>query len=35
MTMAMDKVLTAGEVSRMTGIPVSTLMTGRRNESEE
>jgi len=25
MTMAMDEVLTAGEVSRMTGIPVSTL----------
>jgi hypothetical protein len=25
MTIAMDEVLTAGEVSRMTGIPVSTL----------
>jgi predicted DNA-binding transcriptional regulator AlpA len=25
MTMAMDEVLTAGEVSRMTGVPVSTL----------
>jgi predicted DNA-binding transcriptional regulator AlpA len=25
MTLAMDEVLTAGEVSRMTGIPVSTL----------
>jgi predicted DNA-binding transcriptional regulator AlpA len=25
MTMAMDDVLTVGEVSRMTGIPVSTL----------
>jgi hypothetical protein len=34
MTMVMDEVLTAGEVSRITGIPVSTRMTGRRSESE-
>jgi len=31
--MAMDEVLSASEVSRMTGVPASTLHIGRRNWS--